>query len=121
MEFPARRALVGASFLLAFALGATASEPEVVITEETPYVQSGMIVVDTMLEMAGVRGSDFVIDLGSGDGRIVIEAAKRFGARGFGVDYDPRLVKLATANAQRPVSAPTADWTRPRWKTCSSP
>jgi SAM-dependent methyltransferase len=77
------------------------AEEQVMITEETPYVQSGMVVVQTMLEMAGVRASDFVIDLGSGDGRIVIEAAKRYGARGLGVDYDPRLVRLATANAQK--------------------
>jgi SAM-dependent methyltransferase len=78
-----------------------AAEEYPAITEETPYVQSGMIVVQTMLEMAGVRANDFVIDLGSGDGRIVIEAAKRYGARGFGVDYDPRLVKLATGNAAK--------------------
>jgi SAM-dependent methyltransferase len=79
--------------------GTASAEEQVMITEETPYVQSGMVVVATMLEMAGVRASDFVIDLGSGDGRIVIEAAKRHGARGLGVDYDPRLVKLATDNA----------------------
>ena len=81
--------------------GMAFAEEDVRITEETPYVQSGMIVVLTMLKMAGVRASDFVIDLGSGDGRIVIEAAKRYGARGLGVDYDPRLVKLANANAQK--------------------
>ena len=81
--------------------GTAAAEDQPAITEETPYVQSGMIVVTTMLEMAGVRANDFVIDLGSGDGRIVIEAAKRYGARGLGVDYDPRLVKLATDNAAR--------------------
>jgi SAM-dependent methyltransferase len=80
--------------------GATAAEPEVMITEETPYVQSGLMVVLTMLRMAGVQASDFVIDLGSGDGRIVIEAARRNGARGLGVEYDPRLVRLATANAR---------------------
>ena len=79
------------------ALGA---DEEVKITEETPYVQSPDIVVDTMLGMAGVRGNDFVIDLGSGDGRIVIKAAKERSARGFGVDYDPNLVKLATNNAK---------------------
>jgi hypothetical protein len=71
------------------------------VTEETPYVITPTVVVDTMLEMAGVRGTDFLIDLGSGDGRIVITAARRFGTRGFGVDYDPRLVKLATENAKK--------------------
>ncbi|MFM9970330.1 MAG: SAM-dependent methyltransferase [Burkholderiales bacterium] len=71
------------------------------ITEETPYVPSPRIVVDTMLRMANVHKGDFLIDLGSGDGRIIITAAQEFNARGFGVDYDPRLVKLATENAQK--------------------
>lgn len=71
------------------------------ITEETPYVQSPKIVVDTMLEMAGVHSGDFLIDLGSGDGRIITTAAKERKARGFGVDYDERLVKLATENARK--------------------
>src|SRR5438105_3031548 len=65
-----------------------------------PYVQTPMEIVERMLRMAEVRKGDFVIDLGSGDGRIVIEAAKR-GARGLGVDLDPALVKLATQNAQQ--------------------
>ena len=90
--------LLGMTLALGAACG-FAAEEEAKITEETPYVQSPTVVVDTMLEMAGVRGSDFVIDLGSGDGRIIIEAAKRFGARGLGIDYDERLVKLATENA----------------------
>ena len=64
-----------------------------------PYVQTPMEIVERMLRMAEVRAGDRVIDLGSGDGRIVIEAAKR-GARGLGVDLDPGLVKLATQNAQ---------------------
>lgn len=71
------------------------------VTEETPYVQSPKVVVDTMLQMAGVHSGDFLIDLGSGDGRIIVTAAKEFRARGFGVDYDQRLVALANANAQK--------------------
>src|SRR5438067_1114809 len=63
-----------------------------------PYVQTPMEIVERMLRMAEIRPGDTVIDLGSGDGRIVIEAAKR-GARGLGVDLDPNLVKLATQNA----------------------
>jgi SAM-dependent methyltransferase len=63
-----------------------------------PYVNTPMEVVERMLRMAEVHAGDYVIDLGSGDGRIVIEAAKR-GARGLGVDLDPALVKLATRNA----------------------
>jgi SAM-dependent methyltransferase len=65
-----------------------------------PYVQTPMEIVERMLRMAEVRKDDYVIDLGSGDGRIIIEAAKR-GARGLGVDLDPTLVKHATENAQR--------------------
>src|SRR3954464_12440847 len=64
-----------------------------------PYVQTPMEIVERMLRMAEVRAGDSVGDLGSGDGRIVIQAAKR-GARGLGVDLDPNLVKLATQNAQ---------------------
>lgn len=71
------------------------------ITEETPYVPSPKIVVDTMLRMADVHSGDFLIDLGSGDGRIIITAAKEYKVKGFGVDYDPRLVRLATENAQK--------------------
>jgi SAM-dependent methyltransferase len=65
-----------------------------------PYVNTPMEIVERMLRMAEVKIGDFVIDLGSGDGRIVIEAAKR-GARGLGVDYDPRLVEAASANARK--------------------
>jgi len=65
-----------------------------------PYVQTPMEIVERMLRMAEVGRDDYLIDLGSGDGRIVIEAAKR-GARGLGVDLDPELVKHATENARR--------------------
>jgi SAM-dependent methyltransferase len=66
----------------------------------TPYVQTPMEIVERMLRMAEVKQGDYVIDLGSGDGRIVVEAAKR-GARGLGVDLDPNLVRLANENAAR--------------------
>jgi SAM-dependent methyltransferase len=65
-----------------------------------PYVQTPMEIVERMLRMAEVRKGDHVIDLGSGDGRIIIEAAKR-GATGLGVDLDANLVKLATENARK--------------------
>jgi SAM-dependent methyltransferase len=67
----------------------------------TPYVQSPMEVVDRMLRLAEPKPGEYLIDLGSGDGRIVVEAAKRYGARGLGVDLEPRLVKLATENARK--------------------
>jgi SAM-dependent methyltransferase len=66
-----------------------------------PFVVTPEEVVDRMLRLAEVGPGDQLIDLGSGDGRIVIEAAKRFGTRGLGVEIEPRLVELARDNAQR--------------------
>ena len=65
------------------------------------YVPTPQIVVDEMLRMGKVGSNDYLIDLGSGDGRIVITAAKRLGARGFGVDLDTYLLKMANANAKK--------------------
>jgi len=65
------------------------------------YVPTPQIVVDTMLEMAKVGSKDYLIDLGSGDGRIVITAASKYGASGFGVDLDTYLLKLARQNARK--------------------
>src|SRR5258706_10619957 len=67
----------------------------------TPFVVSPDAVVERMLYLAQPKAGERLVDLGSGDGRIVIEAAKRFGAKGLGVDIDPKLVKLARANAKR--------------------
>ena len=66
----------------------------------TPYLPSTQVAVDEMLRLAAVGPRDVVVDLGSGDGRIVIAAAKLFGARGFGVDIDEKLVALANDNAR---------------------
>ena len=68
---------------------------------DTPYVQTPQVVVDRMLEAAKITAQDFVIDLGSGDGRMIITAAKRYGARGFGVDLDKRLVDISNRNAAK--------------------
>jgi len=65
------------------------------------YVPTPQVVVEAMLQMAKVGAKDFVIDLGSGDGRIVITAAKKHGARGFGVDLDTYLLTIANANAKK--------------------
>jgi hypothetical protein len=62
---------------------------------DTPYVQTPMNVVERMLQIAKVNSRDYVIDLGSGDGRMVLTAAKKYGARGFGVDLDRRLVEAS--------------------------
>ncbi|MEK6593585.1 MAG: methyltransferase domain-containing protein [Pseudomonadota bacterium] len=68
---------------------------------DTPYVPTPQNVVDKMLEVAKVGPGDYVIDLGSGDGRMIITAAKKHGARGFGVDLDKRLVALSNKNAAK--------------------
>ena len=63
-----------------------------------PYVPTGHDVVDRMLRLASVTKDDFVVDLGCGDGRIPIAAAKKYGARGLGVDIDPVRIQEANAN-----------------------
>ena len=65
------------------------------------YVPTPQSVVDEMLRMAKVGPDDYLIDLGSGDGRIIITAAKKLGARGFGVDLDTHLLKLANNAAKK--------------------
>jgi len=80
-----------------------AGVPKAPETEElglVPYVPTPHEVVDTMLEMADVKSTDVVFDLGCGDGRIVVAAAKR-GARAYGVDIDPARVKEAKELAQK--------------------
>ena len=66
-----------------------------------PYVPTPQSVVDHMLTMAKVTSRDYLIDLGSGDGRIVVTAAKKFGARGFGVDLNPVRITEANENARK--------------------
>ena len=68
---------------------------------DVPFVATPQQVVDKMLEMANVTGDDYVIDLGSGDGRIPITAAKRYGADAMGVDLDPNRIKQAKENAKK--------------------
>ena len=68
---------------------------------DVPYVATPDRVVDQMMSLASVGSADYVLDLGSGDGRIVIAAALKHGARGMGVEIDPRLVKLSNEKAQR--------------------
>jgi SAM-dependent methyltransferase len=77
--------------------------PHVVFAQaaDVPYVPTPMNVVEAMLNIAKVGPDDFLIDLGSGDGRIVITAAKKYGARGFGVDLDGALVSQARREAER--------------------
>jgi SAM-dependent methyltransferase len=85
--------------LIAVSAGAYAQRAERPALD-VPYVPTPPEVVEHMLQMADVRPGDFVIDLGSGDGRIAIAAAKK-GARAFGVDIDPERVQEAQENARK--------------------
>jgi SAM-dependent methyltransferase len=87
------------SVLLLAANGAHAAED--LILSGGPYVPTPQRVVDAMLAVANVSDRDYVIDLGSGDGRIVITAAQKFGARGKGYDIDGELVERSTAAAAK--------------------
>ncbi len=78
--------------------GAAAQEP---VLSGGPYVPTPQRVVDAMLGVAGVTDRDYVIDLGSGDGRIVITAAQKYGARGKGYDIDNELVERSNAAARK--------------------
>src|SRR5215208_1212045 len=74
----------------------------VVWSQETiPYVPSTIPVVTKMLELASVTKDDLVYDMGCGDGRILIMAAKKYGARGVGVDLDPMRIAEAKKNAEQ--------------------
>jgi SAM-dependent methyltransferase len=68
-------------------------------TPDVVYVPTPQAVVDAMLKLARVTATDIVYDLGCGDGRIVITAAREFGASGVGIDIDPARIKEARANA----------------------
>src|SRR6185503_19344071 len=72
-----------------------AAEPSV------PYVPTPEDVVERMLQIARVGPADYLIDLGSGDGRIVITAAKAHGTRGFGVDLNPERIRESNENAHK--------------------
>jgi SAM-dependent methyltransferase len=90
---PVLRTLVAVLLSQALFSAALADDP-------IPFVPTPMTVVNRMLEVAEITKSDVVYDLGSGDGRIVIEAAKKYGARGVGIDINPKLVELARSRAK---------------------
>ncbi len=90
-------ALLAMSAMLFARPGAVSAAPAL----DVPYVPTPHNVVDRMLAIAAVKPSDLLYDLGSGDGRIVIAAAKRYGARGVGIDLDPQRVLEARENAAK--------------------
>ena len=91
----AAAALLGA--LLSHGAGVSAEDK----LPTVPYVPTPDEVVDKMLTMAKVGKTDIVYDLGCGDGRIVITAAKKYGARGVGIDLNPERIKEANENLQK--------------------
>jgi len=87
-----------AAWALAVAAGAASADE----TEwRVPFITTPDEVVERMLQLAGTGPQDLVVDLGSGDGRIVIAAARKFGARGLGIELDGGLVEKSRVNAQR--------------------
>jgi Methyltransferase domain len=88
----ARALAAVAAFMASAALATDAS---------VPYVPTPQDVVDRMLEMGKVGPQDYLIDLGSGDGRIVVTAARKYGTRGFGVDLNPTRIAEANENARK--------------------
>ena len=113
MRFPSVRPHPLASLLAAIALlGGVLAQPSAGQTPDTlapadsaveadvPYVPTPQTTVDAMLELANVSSDDVVYDLGSGDGRIPITAAQKYGARGVGIEIKPDLVRRARKNAE---------------------
>jgi SAM-dependent methyltransferase len=102
---PIRRSLVAAftAFVLACAPAAGGSDLyEPIVGQEgkdVVWVPTPDALVDRMLRLARVTADDYVVDLGSGDGRIVMAAVRDFGARGLGIEYNPELVELSQKNA----------------------
>ena len=90
--------------LLALALFVAAGAAPAQIVSHTPdviYVPTPQEVVDEMLKLGRVGKGDILYDLGSGDGRIPVTAAKRFGIRAYGIDIDPQRIQEANENAKK--------------------
>jgi len=89
------------ALLLAAAVAASAQTPSTPKEPDVPYVPTHEKIVAEMLKVAKVKKTDVLYDLGSGDGRIVITAAKKFGTRGTGIELLPQLVREARDNAEK--------------------
>ncbi len=95
---PLLRYLAGAIFFTALAAAQTAQPRR---EKDVPYVPTTPEAVQAMLKLADVKKTDIVYDLGCGDGRIVIAAARTYGAHGVGIDIDPVRIQEARANAKK--------------------
>jgi SAM-dependent methyltransferase len=97
----ATRALLCAPALLSLPCMGQSDPVQATPRLDVPYVPTPQSVVDHMLQMAKVKRSDVVYDLGCGDGRIVVTAARKYGARGVGIDIDPKRIAEARENAEK--------------------
>lgn len=105
-----KQAATGLALALVLPLCALSAEDKERGVGDVVYVPTPQIVVDEMLKMAKAGPKDFIIDLGSGDGRMVITAAKKFGTRGFGVDLSDDLLAEARAGAKAAGVADRAEF-----------
>jgi ubiquinone/menaquinone biosynthesis C-methylase UbiE len=97
-----RTALAAPVLLLPFTHGIAGAQTAATAPRlDVPYVPTNMDTVHKMLEMAGVKKGDVLYDLGCGDGRIVVTAAKDHGARGVGIDLNPERIAEAKENARK--------------------
>jgi ribosomal protein L11 methylase PrmA len=88
-------------FVLLFTIAAQAQAPATQRQPDVIYVPTPPEVVEAMLKVADVKSTDVLFDLGSGDGRIPITAAQKFGTRGVGIDIDPQRIREANENAKK--------------------
>src|SRR5215475_7227032 len=94
-----RHAAFAVGFALFLAIAPAQDQPK--RSPDVPYVPTPDAIVQSMLKLANVQKSDVVYDLGCGDGRIIIAAAKVYGARGVGVDINPQRIQEARENAKQ--------------------
>ncbi len=102
-----KRTMIGVGILVALVLGvglraeAPATDGQEMRAPDVVYVGTPYDVVSAMLKLANIKKSDLVYDLGCGDGRMLVLAAKKYGCRGFGYDIDPERVAAAESNAKQ--------------------
>jgi SAM-dependent methyltransferase len=112
-DFRRRRLVLALAIAPAFAVAQSPTEEEFKpqvgqAGKDVIWVPTPDLLVERMLQMAQVGPKDFVVDLGSGDGRTVIAAAKKFHARSLGIEYNPDMVELSRRNAEREGAADAA-------------
>lgn len=99
MNFPLRSSCIVLTLLISVLAAAQSTAPA--RTPDVIFVPTPYPVVDEMLRLANISSKDIVYDLGCGDGRTVIMAAKKYGARGVGIDIDPQRIQESIANAKK--------------------